>query len=93
LGNFGDVGVDQGALAIGVFFWFAVVGGLTVMMAGGIRRRPRRPKPVTAPAQDVDEPADRADEGVADEPDAGERVADEPDAGEREQTQNPPNSA
>src|SRR5205085_1358477 len=38
LGNFGDVGVDQGALVIGVFFWFAVVGGLTVMMAGGIRR-------------------------------------------------------
>ncbi|OBF79576.1 hypothetical protein A5791_11230 [Mycobacterium sp. 852002-51163_SCH5372311] len=70
LGNFGDVGVDQGALVIGVFFWFAVVGGLTVMMAGGIRRRPRRPKPVAAPAEELDEPADVGDEDApaADEP-------------------------
>jgi Family of unknown function (DUF6350) len=77
LGNFGDVGVDQGALVIGVFFWFAVVGGLTVMMAGGIRRRPRRPKPVAPPVEEVefadatheatDENASAADEPVADE--------------------------
>jgi Family of unknown function (DUF6350) len=52
LGNFGEVGVDQGALFVGVFFWFAVVGGVTVMMAGGIRRRPRRPKRVPAPDPD-----------------------------------------
>jgi hypothetical protein len=39
LGNFGDVGVDQDALVVGVFFWFAVVGWVTVAMAGGIRRR------------------------------------------------------
>jgi hypothetical protein len=76
LGNFGDVGVDQGALVIGVFFWFAVVGGLTVMMAGGVRRRPRRPKPVTAPAENVDEPAEPAPDEEREE---------------REQTQNPPN--
>src|ERR1700753_678406 len=44
LGNFGDVGVDQGALSIGTFVWFAVVGWVTVVMTGGIRRRPRRPK-------------------------------------------------
>jgi len=59
LGNFGDVGVDQGALAFGVFFWFTVVGWTTVVMAGGIRRRPRRlrrPKPVPAPPPD--EPSD-----------------------------------
>ncbi|WP_094359128.1 cell division protein PerM [Mycobacterium marinum] len=58
LGNFGAVGVDEGALLVGVFFWFAVVGGATLVMAGGIRRRPRRPKPRPAPPveADVDEP-------------------------------------
>jgi len=65
LGNFGYVGVDQGTLLGGVFFWFAVVGGITVVMAGGIRpvrlRRLRRPK------ADVDEPADFA--GLFEEPD------------------------
>ncbi|WP_082958399.1 DUF6350 family protein [Mycobacterium alsense] len=49
LGNFGHVGVDQGALFVGVSFWFAVVGWATVVMAGGIRRRSRRPAPVGAP--------------------------------------------
>jgi uncharacterized protein DUF6350 len=56
LGNFGHVGVDQGALLVGVFFWFVVVGGVTVVMAGGIRPvqrgRPRRRKPVPAPPAD-----------------------------------------
>jgi hypothetical protein len=65
LGNFGDVGVDQGALVVGVFFWFAVVGWVTVVMAGGIRHRPKRPKP--APAPRADEPADFA--GLFEEPD------------------------
>ena len=69
LGNFGDVGVDQGTLLVGVFFWFAVVGWVTVVMAGGIRpirlRRPRRPKPAAAPA--ADEPADFA--ALFEEPD------------------------
>ena len=58
LGNFGDVGVDQGALLVGVFFWFVVVGGITVVMTGGIRRRPRRVRPKPAPA--AEEPADFA---------------------------------
>src|SRR5262249_56159803 len=58
LGNFGDVGVDQGALVIGVFFWFAVVGWVTVVMTGGIRHRPRRPKrPKPEPASAADEAA------------------------------------
>ncbi|WP_082977043.1 DUF6350 family protein [Mycobacterium sp. 852002-50816_SCH5313054-b] len=74
LGNFGHVGVDQGTLLGGVFFWFAVVGCVTVVMAGGIRpvrlRRTRRP----APAPGSDEPADFAD--VFDEPQ--DEPADEP---------------
>ena len=75
LGNFGHVGVDQGALLIGVFFWFAVVGWVTVVMAGGIRpirlRRPKRRKPAPVfappaeepepePAEEPDEPGDEA---------------------------------
>ncbi|WP_082968986.1 DUF6350 family protein [Mycobacterium sp. E2699] len=78
LGNFGDVGVDQGTLLGGVFFWFAVVGGITVVMAGGIRpvrlRRPRRPK------AEADEPADFA--GLFEEP--AEESADEAAAGDEE---------
>lgn len=75
LGNFGDVGVDLGALLIGVFLWFAVVGGLTVVMAGGIRRRPRRPKPKRPPEEDpavADRFDDSEGDGVGDEGDGGE---------------------
>jgi Family of unknown function (DUF6350) len=61
LGNFGEVGVDQGALLIGSFFWFAVVGWVTVVMTGGIRRRPRRPRPKRAPAPPVEEVVEPAD--------------------------------
>jgi Family of unknown function (DUF6350) len=62
LGNFGDVGVDQGALVVGVFFWFTLVGWVTVVMAGGIRRHPRRLKPAPPPpAEDyADEPTELA---------------------------------
>jgi hypothetical protein len=77
LGNFGDVGVDQGTLLGGVFFWFAVVGWITVVMAGGITpvrfKRPRRRKP--APAPPADEPADFG--GLFDEP-AGSADEDPP---------------
>jgi hypothetical protein len=58
LGNFGHVGVDQGALLIGVFFWFAFIGGVTVVMSGGIMRRPRRLKPRPPPTAAAEEPAD-----------------------------------
>ena len=68
LGNFGHVGVDQGTFLVGVFFWFAVVGWITVVMAGGITpirlRKLRQPKPAPAPA--AEEPADFA--GLFDEP-------------------------
>jgi hypothetical protein len=46
LGNFGAVGIDQGTFGLAVFFWFAAVGWVTVVMAGGIRYRVRKPKPV-----------------------------------------------
>ncbi|MEE6180011.1 cell division protein PerM [Mycobacterium sp. 050134] len=79
LGNFGHVGVDQGALAVGVFFWFAVVGAVTVIMTGGIRRRPRRPKPRPAPPPAAGEPADFAE--LFDEPEDQEPEGREPGAG------------
>ncbi|MCI4674696.1 cell division protein PerM [Candidatus Mycolicibacterium alkanivorans] len=54
LGNFGDVGVDQTTFAPGVFFWFFVVGGLTVVMSGGVTRRPRRVAAAPEPVADVE---------------------------------------
>ena len=101
LGNFGGVGVDQGALMIGVFFWFAGVGGLTVLMAGGVRRRPRRRKPAPAPPADLDdaeEPADFAgdfDEDDDEPPDeAPEEPPDESSEGDHEEDEEvPPDEA
>jgi hypothetical protein len=60
LGNFGDVGVDQGTFGIAVFFWFAVVGWVTVVMAGGIRRRVKPPKRAPAPQPAEDSAAEPA---------------------------------
>ena len=45
LGNFGEIGVDQSTFGPGVFFWFFVIGAVTVVMTGGVRRRPKRVKP------------------------------------------------
>ena len=47
LGNFGAVGVDQATFGPAAFLWFTVIGGLTVALTGGIRRRPA--KTVVAP--------------------------------------------
>ncbi|WP_373877670.1 cell division protein PerM [Mycobacterium kiyosense] len=56
LGNFGDVGVDLSAMFLGVLFWFTVVGAMSVIMAGGVRRRRRRPRPrPVAPEPDNDQ--------------------------------------
>jgi hypothetical protein len=67
LGNFGDIGVDQATFAPAVFLWFLGIGGLTVVMSGGVKARPRRPKPVAepeAPDELVDEYDDAEPETV-----------------------------
>jgi hypothetical protein len=53
LGNFGDVGVDQGTFGLAVFLWFAIVGAITVVMAGGVSRRPPRAadRPASSPVE------------------------------------------
>ena len=63
LGNFGDVGVDPTTFGPAVFLWFVAVGGLTVVMSGGIARRPTA-RPVAAPAS-VPEPEREADTAPA----------------------------
>ncbi len=75
LGNFGDVGVDQGTFGFAVFFWFAVVGAVTVVMTGGVRRRPKPPKPpesipVAAPMEGAETEA-AAPHDDADDDDVG----------------------
>ena len=92
LGNFGHVGVDQATFGPWVFFWFFVIGGLTVVMAGGISRRPSLPtmprratakaKPVYDPFADnppdeSDDPLDEADLIVEEDP-IDEGADDEP---------------
>jgi hypothetical protein len=64
LGNFGDVGVDQVTFAPAIFLWFVGIGALTVVMSGGIVRRPRRIKPVPEPVVVADEPEPVEDEPV-----------------------------
>ena len=69
LGNFGHVGVDQATFAPAAFFWFFVIGGLTVVLAGGLRPRPKpapRPEvpavegePLTEPIRLGADPDDR----------------------------------
>jgi uncharacterized membrane protein len=56
LGNFGGVGIDQGTFGFAIFLWFTAIGTLTVVMAGGVRRRPRAPKPVRRVAPTSAEP-------------------------------------
>lgn len=48
LGNFGHIGVDQATFAPAAFFWFFVVGALTVVLAGGLRPGDR-PRSESAP--------------------------------------------
>lgn len=80
LGNFGHVGVDQATFAPAAFFWFFVIGGLTVVLAGGLRPRPKpvvRPDTVAVEGEPLTEPIRL---GVDPDPDtdtdpATERVA------------------
>lgn len=79
LGNFGHVGTDQATFAPAAFFWFFVIGGLTVVLSGGLRPRP---KPVPAPpcsddnadsndnadSDDAEDSADSEDSRAAGEP-------------------------
>jgi len=76
LGNFGDIGVDQGTFGAAVFLWFAAVGGVTVAMSGGIRRRPRR-RPFKRVAV-----AGMAVSGDAEDGEAGDRGAEDGEAGD-----------
>lgn len=83
LGNFGDVGVDKSALFLGVLFWFTLVGAVTVVMAGGIRRRPRRRRPEPVPV-DAEEPVlgvfdDDIEPGEAPDVPNGPDVSDAPE--------------
>ncbi|MFZ0905152.1 MAG: DUF6350 family protein [Mycobacterium sp.] len=55
LGNFGDVGIDQATFGVAVFLWFAVVGAITVAMAGGVRYRARKPTPAEPVAEFADD--------------------------------------
>ncbi|WP_163760467.1 cell division protein PerM [Mycobacterium botniense] len=72
LGNFGDVGVDQRTFGVAVFLWFAIIGWITVVMAGGIQRHAKPPK-ATAISQPFT--------GLAGEPISSTGPAVEPDNG------------
>jgi hypothetical protein len=91
LGNFGQVGVDQSTFAPGVFLCFFLIGGLTVVMAGGVSPRPRqvvRPvestpvltdeesEPMTEP---LDLGGERAGTAESDEEPRPERTIDDPE--------------
>lgn len=97
LGNFGDVGVDQGTFGFAVFGWFFAVGGLTVVLAGGMRRRVKPRQPVVEPPPvevaelpvEVVEPppatvlvAEPSDEAPVDVDQPPESTADGPEAGD-----------
>ncbi|MGV0990643.1 MAG: DUF6350 family protein [Mycobacterium sp.] len=62
LGNFGSVGVDQVTFAPGAFIWFFLIGAMTVVMAGGVTARPKRPAPVVPAVQDLDDEIDADDQ-------------------------------
>ncbi len=86
LGNFGHVGVDQTTFGPAVFLWFVGIGGLTVAMAGGIARRPRK-APVLKDVDDVDDedfepgppPEPELEPAFDDEPEPELRPAFDPD--------------
>ncbi|MDO3202976.1 cell division protein PerM [Mycobacteroides abscessus] len=89
LGNFGRLGIDQGTFGPGVFFWFLVIGLLTVFMLGGATRLPARtrrdPEPAPEPEMDPEptpepdpEPASESEMEAEPEPDPGPQRDPEP---------------
>ncbi len=70
--------MDQATFAPGAFFWFFSIGAVTVVMAGGISRRPA-PVARPVPAADVDEDSDPGAEGASAPEDPDESDPDESD--------------
>jgi hypothetical protein len=56
LGNFGNVGVDQVTFGPAIFLWFAGIGALTVVMSGGVARRPKAKPAKAKPSESTPEP-------------------------------------
>ncbi|WP_100466821.1 DUF6350 family protein [Mycobacteroides abscessus] len=84
LGNFGRLGIDQGTFGPGVFFWFLVIGLLTVFMLGGATRLPARtrrdPEPAPEPEMDPEPaPAPEMDPEPAPAPEPDPEPAPEPE--------------
>jgi hypothetical protein len=90
LGNFGHIGVDQATFGPWVFFWFFVIGGMTVVMAGGISRRSglattsRQPNPTPPPYDPFsDNPPDESDDPVAEDGDSADIPVDSASSAEK----------
>lgn len=89
LGNFGRLGIDQGTFGPGVFFWFLVIGLLTVFMLGGATRLPARtrrdPEPAPEPGPEPTlepepEPAPEPEMEAEPEPEPGPQRDPEPES-------------
>lgn len=85
LGNFGRLGIDQGTFGPGVFFWFLVIGLLTVFMLGGATRLPARtrrdPEPAPEPGPEpTPEPAPEPAMEAEPEPEPGPQRDPEPES-------------
>lgn len=106
LGNFGRLGIDQGTFGPGVFFWFLVIGLLTVFMLGGATRLPARarrdpepqPEPQSAPEPEPEVVAEPESEPEVDpepepEPDSGIEPETEPQVDPEGDPSDPPEPA
>ncbi|MEC4838884.1 DUF6350 family protein [Mycobacteroides chelonae] len=80
LGNFGRLGIDQGTFGPGVFFWFLVIGLLTVFMLGGATRLPAKARPEPEPEPEAEPETELEPEPVPEpEPESEPEVGGEPD--------------
>ncbi|ALR10869.1 membrane protein [Mycobacteroides saopaulense] len=90
LGNFGRLGIDQGTFGPGVFFWFLVIGLLTVFMLGGATRLPARARPEPEPQPEPQSATEPEPEVVAEpewEPEVDPEPSPEPDSGIEPETE------